>query len=112
MIRFLIECLAATLYIAFENLQVMYLCQLKKESQINKQKKNWDFFFCNLETCSQIPLSKQEQGCIFFTVYRTVFSQCINLFAITLLSTALHPFLAWFQPRQCQQHTDVLVVDE
>lgn len=46
---FLIEYLIATPYISFENLQAMYLCQLKMESQLY-----W-FFFFNFETYSQIP---------------------------------------------------------
>jgi len=51
MINFWIE----TLYIPFENLQVIYLCQLKMESQTNQ--KMYDFSV-NLETYSQIPLSQ------------------------------------------------------
>ena len=51
MIKFLI----ATVYIPFENSQVIYLCQLKMESQINQK---IDFFPLNLEIYSQISLSQ------------------------------------------------------
>jgi len=42
-----------TPYVPFENVQVMYLHQLKMKSQTQT-----DDLFSNLETYSQIPLSK------------------------------------------------------
>jgi len=38
--------------------------------------------FGNLETCSQTPLSKGKQGCIFFAVHRIVFNQLIKMHTI------------------------------
>ena len=85
----------ATLYILFEKLQVIYLCQ-QKITDIPK--KTDDFFLGggegSLETYYQIPLSKQSTAAYFseFTELSLAsVSKCIQLFAITWVSTAPHP---------------------
>jgi len=59
----------------------------------NIKKKKKDNFFCNLETCSQMPLSKWKAWlCTFFLFTGQCLgnkSKCIQLFAITWFSTAL-----------------------
>ena len=62
----MIQFLTATLYIQFENSQVMHLCQLKRESQINQQT---DDFIGNLETYSQIPLTKWKAQLYIFLLF-------------------------------------------
>lgn len=58
-----------------------------------QKKKKKDNFFCNLETCSQMPLSKWKAWlCTFFLFTGQCLgnkSKCIQLFAITWFSTAL-----------------------
>ena len=62
-----------------ENSQVRYLRWLKKESQIYQNTN----FFSHLETYSQISSLKQKARLhIFFTVHRTVFSQCTKMHEI------------------------------
>lgn len=41
-----------------------------------------DDFFLNPATCSWYPLSTQKQGCLFFTVHKAVFRQCIKMHEI------------------------------
>ena len=84
---FWVENLIATQYIPFENFQVVYLCWLEMESQIYKKVDN---FFCNPETCSHIPLSQQKARLHIFTVYRTVFSQCIEFHKIICHNLSWH----------------------
>jgi len=72
---FLVECLIAILCIPFENLQVMYLCQLKMEPQIHK---NWWLGSVFL---------------LFVALCLENVSKCIHLFAINSINwvgTALH----------------------
>jgi len=80
----MIQFLTATLYIQFENSQVMHLCQLKRESQINQQT---DDFIGNLETYSQIPLTKWKAQLYIFLLFTGLclanVSKSMNLFPIT-----------------------------
>jgi len=67
-----------SIYIPFENSQIMYLYWLKMELEIYQKIND---FFSSVATCSQIPLSKQKCGWNFF-VCRLVFSQCIKIHEI------------------------------
>lgn len=82
MIRFLIT----TVYMPYENLQVMYLW-LKMELQINKKK--W-WFFGNLETCPLVPLSQRKAWLCIFALHRIVFSQYIEICTLLCLNLSWH----------------------
>jgi len=60
-----VECLIATLYIPFENSQVMYLCQHKMESWIYPKMM---IFSEILKPILKLLYQNGKQGCIFFTV--------------------------------------------
>ena len=77
----------ATPYTPFENSHVKHLGWLKIETQVH------NFFFSNLETCSQIPLFKWKAMLYIFTVHRIVFSWCIKMHNITC-----HTELALWHP--------------
>lgn len=85
-----VEYLIATVYNPFENLQVMDYVNWKMESQIYP--KMYDFF-SYLETRSQICLSEWKAWqCTFHSSQDCLsnVSQCIQLFAITCVSTVPH----------------------
>lgn len=72
--------------------------------------------FCNLETYSEIPLSKQKaqvhifcfsQDCIL-PAYENAYNYLPQL-VLALYCILSRP---WFQPRQCQSHTNGLIVAE
>lgn len=86
-----------------KKMQVIYLHRLKMELQIYIKKK--DFFFNNLETCSQIPVSEWKARLNIFHCTELCLANIakyIKLFAITWFDTTLHPPHALFQPRQCK----------
>jgi len=52
------------------------------ENEVANIQKKIDNFFCNLETCSQIPLSQWKAWLNIFAALRTVFSQYIKMHKI------------------------------
>ena len=90
--NFWVGYLIAALYIPFVHLQVMYLCWLEMESQKYKKKKK--DFFSNLEMFSS-SFMKTESMAAYFLPFSgpclANISKCTKLFAITWVSTALHP---------------------
>ena len=97
---FWVECLITTLYIPYQNLQLMFLSRLKMKLQIYKNKKI--ISFCNLETSSQILIPQWKAWLHGFFLFTDQcldnVPKCLKFFAITWAGAALHCRL-WFQPR-------------
>jgi len=73
---------------------------------------NWWLFFQSWNLFSNFFI-KMESTAVYYSLFRAPYSasvsKCIQLFAITWVSTALHP-VPWFQPGQCQSHIDVCLL--
>lgn len=69
---------------------------------------SWD---SDCKAIPQIPLSQWKAPPHLFSLFTGLclesVLQCINLFSITWVGTALCPPPAWFQPRQCWSHSSV-----
>jgi len=85
---FSVEYLIATLCISFENLQVMYLCQLEKESQINQKKLGFFLQSWNLFSNSRIKMESKAAYFLLFTV--TVFSECMKIHKLIYRNLSRH----------------------
>lgn len=97
------------IYISFENLQVMDLCQMKMESQIYQNL----MIFHQYQNLSFIRKeSKIVYSLLFTGLCQANVSRCIKLYAKTWVSMALHPPMSCFQLRPCKQHTADLAVAE
>lgn len=92
--------ISATLYIPFENPQIMYLCWLKMESQMHID------FYGSLETYSHSSKQKAWLPCLFTGQFLASISKHIQLFTVSWVSS-LGPPRALVLGQHCPLHTNV-----
>lgn len=96
--------ISATLYVPFENPQIMYLCWLKMESQM------YIDFYGSLETYSNSSFIKTESMAAYFCLFTGQFlasiSKHIQLFTVSWVSS-LGPPRALVLGQHCPLHTNV-----